>query len=100
MLPTHACASPHWSLRVFCALLECPCLSSAFSLHPICTMPTVPIHKSPHIHTGLATLPWLVHHYVPTIHLPLQFFLHPGAATHVPNLVTLPHLDAVAHLCH
>src|SRR5258707_15194103 len=25
MLPTHTCASPHWSLRVFCAPLECPC---------------------------------------------------------------------------
>src|SRR5258708_24710748 len=93
---------PYWSPRVFCAPLECPCgvLSSA---------PPNPHHahcansQSPHICTlayqppfhGWCTI--MCPPYTLSINI-LSIFPHPGAATHVLNLVTLPHLDAVAHL--
>src|SRR5258707_10196140 len=102
MLPTHTCASPHWSLRVFCAPLECPCgvLSSASpNLHHvhhansqspcICT----PAYQPP-FH-GWCTI--MCPPYTLSINI-LSIFPHPGAAMHVPNLVTSLHLDAVAHL--
>src|SRR5258708_3320374 len=92
---------PYWSPRVFCAPLEC-LWSTVFGFTQSAPCTPCQFMKSPHMHTGLsATLPWLVHHYVPTIHPVHQHFSifpHPGAAMHVLNLVTSPHLDTVAHL--
>src|SRR5258707_2792046 len=71
-------------------------------LHPICTMCTMPIHKVPAYahwpisHPSMVGAPLCAHHT--PFHRHFVIFPHPGAATHVPNLVTLPHLDAVAHL--
>src|SRR5258708_10920545 len=102
MLPTQACTSHtgpqgcfvhHWNV----------CVEHCLWLYPIHTMCTEPIHEVPtYAHWPNSHFPpWLVHHYVPTIHLSiniLSFFLHLGTATHVPDLVTSPHLDTVTHL--
>src|SRR5258707_11881578 len=93
---------PYQSPRVFCAPLECLC-GALSSLHPICTMHTGPIHKVPtyahqpnsHFPHGWCTI--MCPPYTLSIDI-LSIFLHPGAAMHVPNPVTSPHLDTVTHL--
>src|SRR5258708_13385979 len=82
---------PYWSPRVFCAPLECPCgaLSSA---SPNPHHAHWPNSHFPH---GWCTI--MCPPYTLSIDI-LSIFLHPGTATHVPNLVTSPHLDAVPHL--
>src|SRR5260221_711545 len=88
------------------ALPQLSCLhpvECCLQLHPICTMRTGPIHEVPayahwpnsHFPHGWCTI--MCPPYTLSIDI-LSIFLHPGAATHVPNLVTSPHLDAVAHL--
>src|SRR5258708_5229270 len=59
--------------------------------------------KSPHTHTSLTAIfpmdgaPFMCPPYTLSIDI-LSIFPHPGAAMHVLNPVTSPHLDAVAHL--
>src|SRR5258705_5762301 len=102
MLPTQAHASHtgpqgcfvhHWNV----------CVEHCLWLHPICTMHTRPIHKVPayahrpnsHFPHGWRTI--MCPPYTLSIDI-LSIFLHPGTAMHVPNPVTLPHLDTVAHI--
>src|SRR6266446_1295565 len=102
MLPTQAWASHtgpqgcfvhRWNVHVECCL----------RLHPIRTMCTRPIHEVPtyahrpnsHFPHGWCTI--MCPPYTLSINI-LSIFLHPGTAMHVPNPVTSPHLDAVAHL--
>src|SRR5258708_38637799 len=102
MLPTQGYAShtgpqgcfvPHWNVHAECCL----------RLHPIHTMHTRPIHKVPtyahwpnsHFPHGWCTI--MCPPYALSINI-LSIFPHPGAATHVPNLVTSPHLPPLAHL--
>src|SRR5260221_12089169 len=101
MLPTQACASHtspqgcfvhHWNV----------CVEHCLQLHPICTKHTVPIHKVPaYAHQPISHLPMvgapLCAHHTLSIDI-LSIFLHPGAAMHVLNLVTLPHLDVFTDL--
>src|SRR5260221_3976094 len=102
MLHTQACTShtgPQgccvhcWNVHVECCL----------RLHPIRTMCTRPIHEVPaythqpnsHFPHGWCTI--MCPPYTLSIDI-LSIFPHQGAAMHVPNPVTLPHLDTVAHL--
>src|SRR5260370_37034374 len=79
------------------------CVERYLQLHPIHTMCTMPIHKVPTYahwpisHLSMVGAPLCTHHTPFSIDI-LSIFLHPRAAMHVPNPVTLPHLDAVAHL--
>src|SRR6266436_3692252 len=106
MLPTQAhtshtgpqgCFVHHWGPVWYV------CAEWCLWVPPICTMRTRPIHKVPtyahqpnsHFPHGWCTI--MCPPYTLSIDI-LSIFPHPGAATHVPNLVTSPHLDTVAHL--
>src|SRR5258708_39852833 len=76
MLATHSCTSPHWSPRVFCTPLECPCL--ALCLASTQSAPCTPCQntKSLHMHTGPRRplfFGWCTH-YVPTTAQPPASF--------------------------
>src|SRR5258708_39015742 len=102
MLPTQACASHTGPQGCFVHNWNV-CVEHCLQLHPICTMHTRPIHEVPaythqpnsHFPHGWCTI------MCPPYTFPfkiLSIFPHPGTAMHVPNPVTLPHLDTVAHL--
>src|SRR5260221_2452284 len=102
MLPTQACTSHTGPQGCF---VHCwnVCVECCLWLHPIHTMRTRPIHKVPayahwpnsHFPHGWCTI--MCPPYTLSIDI-LSTFPHPGTATHVPNPVTSPHLDAVIHL--
>src|SRR5258708_34083296 len=101
MLPTQAHAS-HTGPQVFFAHHWNVHVGACLWLDPICTMATGPISEVPtyahwpnsHFPHGWCTI--MCPPYTLSIDI-LSTFLHPGAAMHVLNPVTLLHLDAVAH---
>src|SRR5260221_4690665 len=62
---------------------------------PIHEVPTYAHWPNSHFPHGWCTI--MCPPYTLSINI-LSIFPHPGTATHVPNPVTSPHLDAVAHL--
>src|SRR5260370_6848975 len=99
MLPTQARASHTGPQGCFVHRWNV-CVERCLWLHPICTMCTRPIHEVPaythrpnsHFPHGWCTI--MCPPYTLSIDI-LSTFPHPPTATHVPNPVTLPTLDAV-----